>query len=117
MKESKFHSLILLGLLLLFVIVVYNISISPIHNNPVYQKKNINLLVPSYGQNSYVSEKNNLNNLNKYIPGEETNIRNKKSIYEDRKELRMNICNLCYDDLENDAINMMQSPKALYITP
>ena len=41
----------------------------------------------------------------------------KKSIYEDRKELRMNICNLCYDDLENDAINMMQSPKALYITP
>ena len=67
MKESKFHSLILLGLLLLFVIVVYNISISPIHNNPVYQKKNINLLVPSYGQNSYVSEKNNLNNLEELL--------------------------------------------------
>lgn len=117
MKESKYHSLILLGLLLLFIIVVYNLSVSPVNDDYEYKDKKYNLLVPTYGQNSYVSEKNKLNNLNQYIPGEESAIKSKASMYEDRKQLRMDICNLCYDDLENDTINMMQTPKALYITP
>lgn len=117
MKNSKYHSLILLGLLLLFVIIIYNLSVSPVNDEYEYKGKNHDLLVPTYGQNSYVSEKNNLNNLNKYIPGEESSIRGKYSMYEDRKQLRMDICNLCYNDLENDTINMMQTPKALFVTP
>lgn len=117
MKESTFYSLILLGLFSLFVIAVYNLSISPINDQYQYKNKKYDLLVPTYGQNSYVSEKNKLNNLNNYIPGEESSIRSKKSMYEDRKQLRMDICNLCYDDVENDVINIMQAPKGLFAIP
>ena len=36
---------------------------------------------------------------------------------EHRKQTKMEVLNLCYQDVINDSINIQQAPKNMYITP
>ena len=114
LNNRKYQSLILIGILLLFIAIVYNFSLMDMHKSENGSSNSGNgLLVPSYNQNSYVSEKNKLNSMVYHIDGEDA----LQSSYENRKKKRMDISNLCYHDVINDDINIALLPVGKYITP
>jgi hypothetical protein len=70
------------------------------------------LIVPTYSQNNYIPSPNNqVLNVN------QINFLNSAQPEENRKQTKMEVLNLCYQDVINDSINIQQAPKNMYITP
>ena len=115
MTDNKMNSLVMITFLCLGVILLYNFSVSSIHQTH-YQKqldsyiehmRKSQLIVPTYNQNSYVSQ-NSLNNVN---------MNSKNSTEEQKKQTRMEFYNLCYDDKLNDDLNISMTPLNLFTHP
>lgn len=115
-KNTKYQSLLLIGLLLILVALIYNFSILDIHKdnlNIQNNKKYSGLIVPSYNEKSYISEKNKLNKMVYHIDNKQFG----NCDFENKKKNVMDIHNLCYHDIENDKINELLVPKNLHVTP
>lgn len=115
LNNSKYQSLIIIGLLIVAVGFIYNFSLLDIHKNQELDNnsKYNHLLVPTHNETSYISEKNKLNRMVYHIDGKE----NGNCDFENRKKNVMDIHNLCYHDIENDKLNEYLVPKNLHVTP
>lgn len=115
LNTNKLQSLILIAFICVGVVLLYNFSISDIHqrdterqlNEYIKHIKKSQLIIPTYNQPSYISEKS-LNNIDM---GPNT------SKEEYKKKNRMEFYNLCYDESINDDININLVPKNLFTHP
>jgi len=80
------------------------------HKNPTMQTSS--LVVPTYSQNNYIPSPNN-----QVLNVKQVNHLNMGQPEENRKQTKMEVLNLCYQDIINDSINIQQTPKNIYITP
>jgi hypothetical protein len=112
---NKMQSLILISFICIGVVLLYNFSISDIHqkqtekqlNDYINHMRNSQLIIPTYNQSSYVSQKS-MNN---------TNMGPNTGKEEDKKKSRMEYYNLCYDESLNDDLNINLIPKNLFTHP
>ena len=105
--------------------MLYNFSVSDIHKtvydnnmnelmNRLNHQEKSSLIVPTYNQNSYVSQ-NSFNDINENDLKLKSMVNVNNNNYEEKKKTRMEFYNLCYDDIINDNINIQQSPLNLYV--
>lgn len=115
MNDNKMQSLIVISIICIGVVLLYNFSISDIHqkqtnkqlNDYIQHMRKSQLIIPTYNQNSYVSE-NSLNNIN---------MGPKLGSEEQKKKTRMEFYNICYDENENDNLNIKLVPENLFVHP
>lgn len=70
------------------------------------------LVVPTYSQENYIPSPNN-----QVLNMQQMEKLSKEQPEEHRKQTKMEVLNLCYQDVINDSINVQQAPKNMYITP
>jgi hypothetical protein len=70
------------------------------------------LVVPTYSQENYIPSPNN-----QVLNLQQMEKLSKEQPEEHRKQTKMEVLNLCYQDVINDSINVKQAPKNMYITP
>ena len=70
------------------------------------------LVVPTYSQENYIPSPNN-----QVLNLQQMEKLSKEQPEEHRKQTKMEVLNLCYQDVINDSINVQQAPKNMYITP
>ena len=70
------------------------------------------LVVPTYSQENYIPSPNN-----QVLNIQQMEKLSKEQPEEHRKQTKMEVLNLCYQDVINDSINVQQAPKNMYITP
>lgn len=125
MKLDSYYSLFIIAVLSVCVVMLYNFSVSDIHKtvynnnlnelmNRLNHQEKSSLIVPTYNQNSYVSQ-NSLNDTNEDELKLKSMVNVNNNNYEEKKKTRMEFYNLCYDDIVNDNINIQQSPLNLYV--
>ena len=125
MKLDSYYSLFIIAVLSVCVVILYNFSVSDIHKtiynnnmnelmNRLNHKEKSSLIVPTYNQNSYVSQ-NSFNDINEDDLKLKSMVNVNNNNYEEKKKTRMEFYNLCYDDIINDNINIQQSPLNLYV--
>lgn len=125
MKLDSYYSLFIIAVLSVCVVMLYNFSVSDIHKtvynnnmnelmNRLNHQEKSSLIVPTYNQNSYVSQ-NSINDINEDDLKLKSMVNVNNNNYEEKKKTRMEFYNLCYDDIINDNINIQQSPLNLYV--
>lgn len=125
MKLDSYYSLFIIAVLSVCVVMLYNFSVSDIHKtvydnnmnelmNRLNHQEKSSLIVPTYNQNSYVSQ-NSFNDINENDLKLKSMVNVNNNNYEEKKKTRMEFYNLCYDDIINDNINIQQSPLNLYV--
>lgn len=125
MKLDSYYSLFIIAVLSVCVVMLYNFSVSDIHKtvydnnmnelmNRLNHQEKSSLIVPTYNQNSYVSQ-NSFNDINEDDLKLKSMVNVNNNNYEEKKKTRMEFYNLCYDDIINDNINIQQSPLNLYV--
>ena len=70
------------------------------------------LVVPTYSQENYIPSPNN-----QVLNIQQMEKLSREQPEEHRKQTKMEVLNLCYQDVINDSINVQQAPKNMYITP
>jgi hypothetical protein len=70
------------------------------------------LVVPTYSQENYIPSPNN-----QVLNIQQIEKLSREQPEEHRKQTKMEVLNLCYQDVINDSINVQQAPKNMYITP
>ena len=70
------------------------------------------LVVPTYSQQNYIPSPNN-----QVLNIQQMEKLSREQPEEHRKQTKMEVLNLCYQDVINDSINIQQAPRNLYITP
>ena len=80
------------------------------NKNPEMQTDS--LVVPTYSQENYIPSPNN-----QVLNMQQMEKLSREQPEEHRKQTKMEVLNLCYQDVINDSINVQQAPKNMYITP
>lgn len=115
LDNNKMQTLILISFICIGVVLLYNFSVSDIHqkrsekqlNDYINHMKKSQLIIPTYNQSSYIPEKS-INDI-------DIGLNTKKE--EDKKKTKMQYYNLCYDESLNDDLNINLIPRNLFTHP